>query len=89
MPTLINRFLLTALALCAIFLLSCDGKNDPPSAQSKAAEPALTPAIERAETQKVHAFMDKIYERNVAAWPEWETQLGRKRDQQGDCPGIP
>jgi uncharacterized protein (DUF885 family) len=72
------------LALCAIFLLSCDEKNGPSSAQSSAAEPAPTQAIERSETQKMHAFMDEVYQRNVAAWPEWETELGRKTDQQGE-----
>ena len=72
------------LVLCSIFLLSCDGQNGPSPAQSRAAEPPLVPAIERSETQKMHAFMDELYERNVAAWPQWETELGRKTDQQGE-----
>ena len=41
-------------------------------------------AVERTETQKMHAFMDEVYERNVAAWPERETMLGRKTGRQGE-----
>ncbi len=56
--------------------------NSPPPEPPAAAQ-AAAPAVERSETQKMHAFMDEVYERNVAAWPEWETTLGRKTDQQG------
>jgi uncharacterized protein (DUF885 family) len=72
------------LALCSIILLSCEGTNGPQTTGPGDAEPAPTPAIERSETQKMHAYLDEIYERNVAAWPEWETQLGRKTEQQGE-----
>jgi uncharacterized protein (DUF885 family) len=37
----------------------------------------------RSETQRLHAWLDEAYERNVAAWPERETALGRKTDRQG------
>ena len=95
MPTASHRLTLTAsplsqrfaylfLAMCIICLTSCDGNNSQSPAKPPAAEPALAPAIERSETQKLHFFMDEIYERNVAAWPEWETELGRKTDQQGE-----
>jgi len=79
-----QRFVCLFLAMCIIFLASCDGNNSPSSAKPSAAETSLTPAIERTETQKMHAFMDEAYERNVAAWPEWESELGRKTDQQGE-----
>jgi uncharacterized protein (DUF885 family) len=71
-------------------LIACDGKDSPPPeppaaapAPAGAQDPAGVQAIERTETQKMHAFMDEVYERNVAAWPERETQLGRKTDRQG------
>jgi uncharacterized protein (DUF885 family) len=71
-------FTYLGLALCSALLISCDGANSPP-----AQPPVAEQAVERTETQKVHAFMDEVYERNVAAWPERETALGRKTDQQG------
>jgi uncharacterized protein (DUF885 family) len=77
-------FLCCSLALCSIFLASCDGNNSLQPAKSSAAEPAPAQAIERSETQKMHAFMDEVYERNVAARPQRETELGRKTDQQGE-----
>jgi len=67
------------LILCCTGLISCDAQQAPPA---PVAEPAA-PADQRTETQKMHAFMDEAYERYVAAWPEWETALGRKTDQQG------
>jgi len=79
-----QRFACLFLALCSIFLTACDENSSPSPAKSPAAETLLAPAVERTETQKMHAFMDELYERNVAAWPEWETGLGRKTDQQGE-----
>lgn len=38
---------------------------------------------QQTETARLHAFLDHVYERNVAAWPELETRLGRITDQQG------
>lgn len=41
--------------------------------------------FERFETKKkMHAWMDEVYQRNVAAWPQWETTLGRKTEQQDE-----
>jgi uncharacterized protein (DUF885 family) len=79
-----SKRLLVGLLLCSGLLISCDGKNSPPQDPPAVAQaPAGAQAIERTETQKMHAFMDEVYERNVAAWPERETQLGRKTDRQG------
>ena len=72
------------MVLGSTLLVSCDAKNASPSGQSTTEQTAPPPAIERTETQKMHAFMDQVYERNVAAWPERETALGRKTDQQGE-----
>jgi uncharacterized protein (DUF885 family) len=73
------------LALCSGLLISCDGNNAPPPEPSATTQvPSGSTSVERTETQKIHAFMDEVYERNVAAWPEWETQLGRKTDQKGE-----
>jgi uncharacterized protein (DUF885 family) len=66
-----------SLALFGL-LASCDTQKNPPPEPAAAAQ-----AVERTETQRMHAFMDEVYERNVAAWPEWETMLGRKTGQQG------
>ena len=71
------------LALCSGLLISCDAQKSPPSEPPAAAQAAAAATVERSETQKLHAFMDEVYERNVAAWPERETTLGRKTDQQG------
>ena len=73
---------LIGLLLCGVVLISCNGKDSPPPespAGAQASSAAQT--IERTETQRMHAFMDEVYERNVDAWPEWETQLGRKTDR--------
>ncbi len=67
------------LALCSGLLTSCDAQKSPPPAPAAPAQ-----AVERTETQKMHAFMDEVYERNVAAWPERETMLGRKTGRQGE-----
>jgi uncharacterized protein (DUF885 family) len=67
-----------------LLLAACDGGSPPaePEAAQSAAQDAAVP--DRSETQRMHAFMDEVYERNVAAWPEWETALGRKTEQQGE-----
>jgi len=72
------------LALVCGLLISCDGNQQPPPEQSARPQTASPQAIERTETQKMHAFLDEVYERNVAAWPERETALGRKTGQQGE-----
>lgn len=71
------------LALCCGLLISCDGANTAPPEPPAVNQAGLEQDIERTETQKMHAFMDEVYERNVAAWPERETSLGRKTDRQG------
>ena len=72
------------MVLGSTLLVSCDAKNAPSTGQSTTEQAPPPPAIERTETQKMHAFMDQVYERDVAAWPELETYLGRKTDQQGE-----
>jgi len=77
------RMLCTCLAISGL-LAACD--------DAQRAEPSSSPGIqntggvigEHSETEKLHAYMDEVYERKVAAWPEWETQLGRLTDQQGE-----
>jgi hypothetical protein len=72
------------LALCCGLLISCDGVVTPPQEPSAENRAGLEQTVERTETRKMHAFMDEVYERNVAARPEWETSLGRKTDRQGE-----
>jgi len=90
MTKLILCFTLVALAF---LLTACEPDATPPPTDSGAnpatglAEPQdISDPIQLnlTETQRLHAFMDEVYERNVAAYPEWETSLGRKTDQQGE-----
>jgi len=73
-----------ALALSGILLVSCEAKNEAPAAPPSMTETAPAAVAERSETETMHAWMDEVYERKVAAWPQWETALGRKTDQQGE-----
>ncbi|HMB60440.1 MAG TPA: DUF885 domain-containing protein [Xanthomonadales bacterium] len=81
-------FLLSVgLVLSCSVLISCGGESEPASSQTDA-QPAAEAVTEpqgplHTESQKMHAFMDEVFERNVAAYPEAETYLGRKTDQQG------
>jgi uncharacterized protein (DUF885 family) len=74
---------ITYLSVSGMTLNACNNQPGEQGAQPTAVESPAPAASERTETERMHAFMDEIYERNVAAWPEWETWLGRKTDQQG------
>jgi len=72
-----------------VALVGCDRGSGQEETAAVANESSVAPAsaaeaAERSETQRLNAFLDQIYERNVAAYPEWETSLGRKTDQQGE-----
>jgi uncharacterized protein (DUF885 family) len=88
MKPIFTRIFYPCLILCSSLLMSCGGSEDTAGVQAESglveSQQAVTETIERSETQRLHAFMDEVYERNVAAWPEWETGLGRKTDQQGE-----
>ena len=75
------------LILCSSLLIACGASEDPVATQTDSAtgpQTSATEVIARNETQRMHAFMDEVYERKVAAWPQWETGLGRKTGQQGE-----
>lgn len=38
---------------------------------------------EQSADQRLHRFLDEVFERQVAASPMWESQLGRKTERQG------
>jgi len=81
--------ILFLLVLNLLALAGCNRDRDPEETAAVANEPTVAPAsatetTERSETQRLNAFLDQVYERNVAAYPEWETSLGRKTDQQGE-----
>ena len=88
--TTLHRFAINlVLTLNLLALAGCDRDSHPEEAGRVAAEPAssLAPTAEqsdRSEIERLNAFLDQVYERNVAAWPEWETALGRKTEQQGE-----
>jgi uncharacterized protein (DUF885 family) len=71
------------VALICLALASCEERAAPP-AEYSGLEPTTAPIAELTETQRLHAFMDEVYERNVASRPELETALGRKTDRQGE-----
>lgn len=74
--------------LLSILLLAACGDDDEPAAMQSTGSPVAADtgnaAAMRTETERVHAYMDEVYERNVAARPEQETYLGRKTAQQGE-----
>lgn len=70
------------LALAGLVTACDSGQTGATAAPATAgAAPAVSP--QRSETDKLHAFLDQVYERKVAAWPERETRLGRVTDRQG------
>jgi len=77
-------FVHTGLFLVALLLSSCDAGKSPPTETQAAAQVESRQTVERNQTQKMHAFMDEVYERRVADRPERETSLGRKTNRQGE-----
>jgi uncharacterized protein (DUF885 family) len=83
------RHVFPVLALLIVTALAGCGGDDSPASTAGAAEASAPQAAppaptSRSETGRLNAFLDRVYERNVAARPERETALGRKTDQQGE-----
>jgi hypothetical protein len=77
------------LILNFIALAGCDRSSSSKDTKRLVAEPSSIQApikegADRIQTNRLNAFLDRVYERNVAAWPERETALGRKTEQQGE-----
>ncbi len=78
-------FLLNVTLVCGGLLsLTAAAQTVAPAALPETVEGAApASSSQQTETSRLHAFLDQVYERNVAAWPERETRLGRETDQQG------
>ena len=87
-PVLIGLVLL----VCGLTLTGCERTSselpqDVNTAEAVEAADSVAEEAKRTETERLNAFLDQIYERNVAAQPERETALGRKTDIR--MPGQP
>jgi len=74
------------LLASALLLSSCDRKADEAELSTEPVVESLSPANAddaKSEEQRLLAFFDEIFERNVSQRPEFQAQLGRKTEDYG------
>ena len=79
----------TACLIAALLLVACGRPEKGATAAANNQEPALSDEIIEvdmgaSEDQRLNAFFEEVFERDVALSPLFEAQLGRKTERYGD-----
>ena len=77
MTSLLSR---ATLLSSLLFLVACGGESEPPA--TSAVDTAPPPAV--SEDERLAAFFEEIFERDVAQSPTFQAQLGRKTEDYGE-----
>ncbi len=74
------------VALSALALAACGPADEPAKTTAETRPPATAepaPAAAMTESERLAAFFEEIFERNVAQSPQFQAQLGRKTEDYG------
>ncbi|GAB5381341.1 MAG: DUF885 domain-containing protein [Aliiglaciecola sp.] len=93
MNTSIRSFVTVIVLSYVVFLMGCTTETPSPlssqkAASQKAASETASAAVDASQDERLNAFFEQIFERDIANSPNRQTFLGLKTDRQGEWTDI-
>ncbi|TRY32048.1 DUF885 family protein [Aliiglaciecola sp. M165] len=93
MNTSIRSFVTVIVLSYVVFLMGCTTETPSPlssqkAASQKAASEKASAAVDASQDERLNAFFEQIFERDIANSPNRQTFLGLKTDRQGEWTDI-